>query len=345
MPTKKTLDFLPDLCTPKSILHTLVIVELLAIIIALVGSSHLYDLAVRLAFVSLFVLWTTLISVAFICIMSRLLPHLTTKTSSLTVWLITSLVTLMASIIAEMADSYQHAEAISYWNSLFIFKNIFISSVMTLVFLRYFYIQHQWQLHMQADTSAKYDALSSRMRPHFLFNALNTIAQLIHINQDQAEEAILDLAGMMRTILDKRSRISLQDELDLTIRYLNMEGLRLGKRRLTIVWDMDKNTLPFDMEIPPLILQPLVENAIYHGIQPRQDGGTLGISLYDQGDSLQISVTNPIPPEGAHGHKAGNHIAQENMKKRLKLAYGDRANLKIAKTEHQYRVSFSIPKE
>jgi len=346
MPINKTLDFLPDLCTPQSILRTVIIAELLAIIIALAGSTNLQDFFLELGLVSLFVIWATLASVALICMMSRLLlPHLTTTESSLAVWLITSVVTLIASVIAEMADSYQQGILISYWDSLFIFKNVFISSVMTLVFLRYFYIQHQWQLHMQADTSAKYDALSSRMRPHFLFNALNTIAQLIHINQDQAEDAILDLAGMMRTILDKRSRISLQDELDLTIRYLNMEGLRLGKRRLTIVWDMDKNTLPFDMEIPPLILQPLVENAIYHGIQPRQDGGTLGISLYDQGDSLQISVTNPIPPEGVSGHKAGNHIAQENMKKRLKLAYGDRANLRIEKTEHQYRVSFSIPKE
>ena len=135
------------------------------------------------------------------------------------------------------------------------------------------------------------------------------------------------------------------EELDITLRYLRMEGLRLGKRRLNVVWDMDRNTLPFNMEIPPLLLQPLVENAIYHGIQPRKDGGTLGISLYDAGKMLDVVVSNPIPPAGTNSHQKGNHIAQENLKNRLRLAYGDRANLKIIKTEHQYRVSFSIPKE
>jgi len=88
-----------------------------------------------------------------------------------------------------------------------------------------------------------------------------------------------------------------------------------------------------------------VENAIYHGIQPRRDGGTLGISLYDAGDHLVVSVSNPIPPENTNAHQKGNHIAQENLKNRLKLAYGDRANLKIHKSSHQYRVSFTIPKE
>jgi two-component system sensor histidine kinase AlgZ len=244
-----------------------------------------------------------------------------------------------------MAMGYQNTPLNFYTEIHFFLKNVFINALITLIFLRYFYIQHQWEVHVQADTAAKYDALQSRMRPHFLFNSLNTVAQLVHMDADKAEDAILDLASFMRTILDKRNRISLREELDLTISYLNMEGLRLGKRRLTIVWDMNQATLPMDMDIPPLLLQPLVENAIYHGIQPREDGGTLGISLYDQGHSLGVSVTNPIPPDNTNAHLKGNHIAQENMKKRLQLAYGDRANLKIERTTHQYRVSFSIPKE
>ncbi len=211
--------------------------------------------------------------------------------------------------------------------------------------LHYFYIQSQRAEFLKADTGAKYDALQSRMRPHFLFNSLNTIAQLIQVDKDKAEDALLDLADIFRSTLDTRNRISLGEELDVTLRYLRMEGLRLGKRRLNIVWDMDKNTLPFNMEIPPLLLQPLVENAIYHGIQPCKDGGTLGISLYDAGETLDVVVTNPVPPDGTTSHSKGNHIAQENLKNRLRLAYGDRANLKITKSDHQYRVSFSIPKE
>jgi len=164
-----------------------------------------------------------------------------------------------------MADSYQKVGVIHFWDTPFILRNAFIALALILMALHYFYILNQRTELLHADSGAKYDALQSRMRPHFLFNSLNTIAQLIQVNQDKAEDALLDLADIFRTTLDTRNRISLGEELDVTLRYLRMEGLRLGKRRLNIVWDMDRNTLPFNMEIPPLLLQPLVENAIYHG--------------------------------------------------------------------------------
>ena len=346
VPIMKTLGFLPDMCLPQSILRTVVIAELLAVVLALASSPDFGDFFAQLGLTSLFVIWVTLVSVFVICLVGKYQQTPSTLKTSLIVLSITSLLTLVASYLALMALSYQGASLLEPYAEIhFFLKNLFISVLISLIFLRYFYIQHQWEVHMQADTAAKYDALQSRMRPHFLFNSLNTVAQLVHMDADKAEDAILDLASFMRTILDKRNRISLREELDLTISYLNMEGLRLGKHRLTIVWDMNQATLPMDMDIPPLLLQPLVENAIYHGIQPRKDGGTLGISLYQQGESLGVSVTNPIPPDNTNAHLKGNHIAQENMKKRLQLAYGDRANLKIEKTTHQYRVSFTIPKE
>ena len=230
-------------------------------------------------------------------------------------------------------------------SALFVFKNLVISLVITLVLLRYFYIHGQWEETVEADSAAKYDALQARMRPHFLFNSLNTIAHLVHIDPNKAEGALLDLADIMRLTLDKRSRITLREELELTLAYLRMESLRLGEKRLHIKLDMDQNSLPLDMDIPPFLLQPLVENAVYHGVQPRQDGGLVTVSLYDAGDRLDVCVTNPLPPSGMSTHTKGNHIAQENMVKRLHLAYGDRANLKIQKNVQQYRVSFSIPKE
>ena len=345
VPIIKTLGFLPNMCVPQSVLRIVIIAELIAVVIALSGSSDFNNFFMMLGLTSLFIMWTTLVSVFMICLVGKYQRKPSIIQTVLIVLTITSVLTVIASLLATMAISYQKTGILQYWDALFFLKNIFISLLISLLFLRYFYIQHQWEVYVHADTAAKYDALQSRMRPHFLFNSLNTVAQLVHINADKAEDAILDLAAFMRTILDKRNRISLREELDLTVSYLNMEALRLGKHRLTIVWDMDQATLPMDMDIPPLLLQPLVENAIYHGVQPRKDGGTLGISLYDQGDSLGISVTNPIPPDNTNAHQKGNHIAQENMKKRLQLAYGDRANLKIERTAHQYRVSFSIPKE
>ena len=346
VPITKTLGFLPDMCLPQSILRTVVIAELLAVVLALTSSPDFSAFFAQLGLTSLFVIWVTLVSVFIICVVGKYQPTPSTLQTTLIVLGITSLLTVVASYLALLALSYQGNPELSTVAEIhFHLKNLFISVLISLMFLRYFYVQHQWEVHMKADTAAKYDALQSRMRPHFLFNSLNTVAQLVHMDADKAEDAILDLASFMRTILDKRNRISLREELDLTISYLNMEGLRLGKHRLTIVWDMNQATLPMDMDIPPLLLQPLVENAIYHGIQPRKDGGTLGISLYQQGESLGVSVTNPIPPDNANAHLKGNHIAQENMKKRLQLAYGDRANLKIERTTHQYRVSFTIPKE
>ncbi len=344
--TGKSIGFLPELCTPQAILRVMVGAEVLAIVHALTSSSATYAASIiKLGLTSLFLQWVALSSTLLICILAKKLRHLSVTQISIAISSIVVAFTIGASILTIIADSYQKVGVVHYWDTPFILRNAFIALVLILMALHYLYIQNERNEFVHADSGAKYDALQSRMRPHFLFNSLNTIAQLIHVDQNKAEDALLDLADIFRTTLDTRNRISLGEELDVTLRYLRMEGLRLGKRRLNIVWDMDKKTLPFNMEIPPLLLQPLVENAIYHGIQPCKDGGTLGISLYDSGEMLDVVVSNPVPPEGTTSHSKGNHIAQENLKNRLRLAYGDRANLKIIKTEHQYRVSFSIPKE
>ncbi|PWQ96696.1 sensor histidine kinase [Leucothrix arctica] len=342
----KRLGFLPNLCSFKSILSVAIAAEVLAMVLALAAAAETYQASLlKLALTSLFVQWVVISSTMSLCLYNRFSSTKDVMRVALVTASFVAFFTICASVLTIMADSYQKVGEIFYWDTPFILRNLFISIVITLLTLRYFYIQNERDEHVKADSGAKYDALQSRMRPHFLFNSLNSIAMLVHQDADQAEEAILDLADIFRTTLDKRNRIPLREELDVTLRYLRMEGLRLGKRRLNIVWDMDRNTLPFEMMIPPLLLQPLAENAIYHGIQPREEGGTLGISLYDAGDKLDIVITNPVPPEGTNSHQKGNHIAQENLKNRLKLAYGNKANLQIKRSRHQYRVSFSIPKE
>lgn len=344
--TENSIGYLPEICTPQAILRVMVGAEVLALVLALTSSSASYQASIlRLGLTSLFVQWVVLSSTITVCILSKKIKRLNVVNLAVTVSLIVAGFTIGASVLAIMADSYQKVGVIHYWDTPFILRNTFVALVICILALHYFYVHSQRAEFLRADSGAKYDALQSRMRPHFLFNSLNSIAQLIQVDKDKAEDALLDLADIFRTTLDTRNRITLGEELDVTLRYLRMEGLRLGKRRLNIVWDMDRQTLPFNMEIPPLLLQPLVENAIYHGIQPCKDGGTLGISLYDAGPRLDVVVTNPVPPEGTNDHQKGNHIAQENLKNRLRLAYGDRANLKISKTDHQYRVSFSIPKE
>ncbi len=342
----KNLGYLPNLCAFRTLLSVMAVAEVLAIILALASSSVTYaDSFIKLGFTSLFVQWTVLSASLFMCLISKQLKRQNVLNLTIAVAVIVAIFTVSASILTVMADSYQKIGVVHFWDTPFVARNVFIGVVVTLLVLRYLYVQNNHSERVKADSGAKYDALQSRMRPHFLFNSLNTIAQLIHQDPKDAEDALLDLADIFRTTLDTRNRITLKEELDVTLRYLRMEGLRLGKKRLNIVWDMDKNTLPFNMMIPPLLLQPLVENAIYHGVQPRKEGGTLGISLYDAGKHLDVVVTNPIPPEGTNSHQKGNHIAQENLKNRLQLAYGARANISIKKSAHQYRVAFTIPKE
>jgi two-component system sensor histidine kinase AlgZ len=343
--TGKTLSYLPSLCVPQALLRAVLAAELLAMILALVVATDLRNFFVSLGLHSLFVLWVTLASIFTLCFISRLMSKPSVLHASAIVFGTVACFTLIASVLGLVMSGGEEWLGDVLTSALFVFKNLVISLVITLVLLRYFYIHGQWEETVEADSAAKYDALQARMRPHFLFNSLNTIAHLVHIDANRAEEALLDLADIMRLTLDKRSRISLKEELNLTLAYLRMEGLRLGAKRLSVKLDMDQNSLPLDMEIPPFLLQPLVENAVYHGIQPRQDGGLLTVSLYDAGDRLDVSVTNPLPPSGMSTHTKGNHIAQENMVNRLHLAYGDRANLKIQKNVQQYRVSFSIPKE
>lgn len=334
-----------NLCTAESALRTIVAAEVLAIILALASAASSYQASLmKLLYTSIFVQCVALSSLVVFCLLDKVIRKSSMKRQVLIAFIVTLTLTLLVSIATIMIDSHQKVGVLHYWDTPFMLRNLFVAAVITALALRYLYIQAERDAHVRADSSAKYDALQSRMKPHFLFNSLNSIAMLVHHDANQAEEAILDLADIFRTTLDQRNRIPLREELDVTLRYLRMEGLRL-KKRLNIVWDMDRNTLPFDMEIPPLILQPLAENAIYHGIHPREEGGTLGISLYDAGERLDVVFTNPVPPEGASAHQKGNHIAQENLKNRLRLAYGDRANLKIKRSQHQYRVSFSIPKE
>ncbi|HHL18356.1 MAG TPA: histidine kinase [Thiothrix sp.] len=338
------LAFLPNICTAKSVIRILLAGMTIALILALAAASELQALLVKFGLNALFILWTTIMSIILICMLGKILNRVSSTHAGAFILAITTFFTCIASVLGIAGLSYSSGNIV-YWDTLFVLKNIFISGIITLLALRYFYVQQQWNEHVKSDSNAKYDALQSRMRPHFLFNSLNTIAQLITVDPVRAEDALLDLADIFRTTLDKRNRITLGEELDVTMRYLRMEGLRLGKRRLSVVWDMEKNALPFEMLIPPLLLQPLVENAIYHGIQPRKEGGTLGISLYETEKYLDISVSNPVPPEGTTAHSKGNHIAQENLKKRLDIAYGDRAKLSLTKTAHLYRVAFRIPKE
>src|SRR5690606_31316183 len=149
----------------------------------------------------------------------------------------------------------------------FVLRSLGVAGIVAAVALRYLYMQHEWKRRLESESAARIEALQARIRPHFLFNSLNTIAAMIEAAPKAAEAAVEDLADLFRAALAANSRlVPLCDELALARGYLALEHLRLGER-LQVEWDVD--TLPVDALVPPLTLQPLLENAVYHGIEPR----------------------------------------------------------------------------
>ncbi|GAB6195253.1 sensor histidine kinase [Lysobacter xanthus] len=166
--------------------------------------------------------------------------------------------------------------------------------------------RNHWEARLQAVRAkqAELDVLHARIRPHFLFNTLNTATALVHSRPDEAERVLLDLSDLFRAALGKDALIPLHDELALTRRYLGIEASRFGER-LSIDWQVPDD-LP-DVAVPPLSIQPLVENAVRHGIEPRIEGGVVSVHAQMCDDRLCIEVRNPVAPAGTtiSGHGVG----------------------------------------
>ncbi|MDQ1315708.1 MAG: two-component system, LytTR family, sensor histidine kinase AlgZ [Pseudomonadota bacterium] len=190
-----------------------------------------------------------------------------------------------------------------------------------------------------AITDARLQALQARIRPHFLYNSLNAVLSLVRNDPRRAERALENMADLFRALMGNASQLApLEDEIALTRAYLELEQLRLGDR-LRVAWHT--NNMPGDALIPPLVIQPLVENAVYHGIEPQPDGGEISINAYRSADKVHIVVRNPIATDTSH-HK-GNRIALDNIRERLLLHFDLDAQLKLEPLGAVYQVHIVIP--
>ncbi len=191
-------------------------------------------------------------------------------------------------------------------------------------------------------TEARLQALQARIRPHFLFNSINAVLSLIRDEPRRAERMLEDMAELFRVLMaDNRQLRPLADEVELCRRYLEIEQIRLGDR-LAVEWKTD--TMPGDALVPPLILQPLIENAVYHGIEPQQGSGVLTISITtsaSSGKQLNIRLTNPY--HAASTHVSGNRMAIANIRERLQLHFDAEAGLSAEVRDGQYVVKINMP--
>jgi two-component system, LytTR family, sensor histidine kinase AlgZ len=188
-------------------------------------------------------------------------------------------------------------------------------------------------------TEARLQALQARIRPHFLFNSINAVLSLIRAEPKRAETALEDMADLFRVLMsDNRSLSTLAREVELTRQYLSIEQLRLGER-LNVQWHTEN--MPDAALIPPLVLQPLVENAVYHGIEPSSEPGVISIHAYRSKQEVHLVLRNPYRKDG--NHHVGNKMALANIRERLSLHFDAEAGLHTKVTDSAYQVHIVMP--
>ncbi len=332
--------FLPDFCAVGVVFTVVMVAELFAFVLVLAPGVH-RDFWSELSLVSLFVQWVALSSAAVLCMARPWLRRLDTVNAATGSYLLLLLVGIVVSEAGYRLLHYTDFSSGAADNhALFLLRNLALCAIVGAVLLRYFYVQHQWQRNVQREATARLQALQARIRPHFLFNSMNTIAALIRDKPDQAEVAVEDLADLFRaTMVDVQRPVSLAQEIELVQRYLRIEQLRL-ETRLRVEWDLQD--LPLQAQVPALLLQPLVENAIYHGIEPLSEGGCIRIQGRCENGMITLSVSNPLPITARAVRHNGNRMALDNIRERLIYAYAGHASLEVGQEAglHQVRLSF-----
>jgi two-component system sensor histidine kinase AlgZ len=340
--------FLPDFCTSPAVLAVVLIAELVAIVIALARHALHSNFWADLAGSSLFLLWIGLTCSAVLC---RARPWLQTmpaqRAAMVAVGMLVATIGLVSEAVFRVGLFWTGGlddGTLGFFpqdHSGFVLRNIGVGFIVSSLALRYFYVSAEWKRSVEQEALARIRALQARIRPHFLFNSMNTIAALTRSSPERAEQAVEDLADLFRASLsDASARISLKDELEIARTHQRIEQLRLGDR-LTVLWDVD--ALPMRALVPSLIVQPLLENAVYHGVEMLPRGGTVSIVGRRHEDSVHIEVRNPILAQTGYGEREGNRMALENIQQRLELAWPGRARVETEQTEDEFCARLIFP--
>lgn len=344
--------WLPDLCRLPRLATMFGVAELAVLVVALAPDGGQEWSLVRFVSASGFALWLALTVSVLLCAVRPGLSRLSRPVGG-------GLAIALSAAVAALGAAMLHAidSALGYGlvprgvgMLRFAAGSAAIAALIVAVVLRYLYAVDRWQAQVQASARAQADALQARIRPHFLFNSMNTIAGVLRRDPAVAERAVLDLSDLFRAALGAGEGDStLEEEVGLAERYLAIEQLRLGSR-LAVEWDRVE-PLPWDLPLPRLLLQPLVENAVLHGISRLPAGGTVQVGLAASGGELRVWVRNPAPTPPATGLPArrggdGAGHAQRNIGHRLAFAYPGAdmaAGWDGGDGESYYRVELRVP--
>jgi two-component system sensor histidine kinase AlgZ len=287
----------------------------------------------------LFATWLALVIAVTLCKLRPLLQRLPRHMPYVGMWLLIVAIVGMASALARWFDHSLQMYLIGSSMGTFVRDNVVIAALLGAAMLRYFYVLAQWQARLAAVTRAQVEALQARIRPHFLFNSMNTVAALIRVDPDAAERTVEDLSELFRAALGQHDTGdgTLGEELALVERYLAIEQLRLGAR-LRVQRELDD--LPAEFPLPRLLLQPLVENAVRHGIQPLREGGEITLRGHRSGNNVHIEIINPLPttpPTGGNGH------GLDSVRRRVAYRYGAQAVVRASPQGERFVVVLQLP--
>jgi len=331
--------FLPDFCGVRAVLAVVVSATLMAMVLSLAATENLHQFWESFSVVALYILWIGLMAAAIICLLKGWLGRLRHGWAGLVAWCVIMLVALGVSLSTSWLLPVAMLVSVSLQELLI--RTLGISGILGALILRYLYENYQQKQRELAESRARFQALQARIRPHFLFNSLNTVVSLIPSDPDCAEEVLQDVSDLFRASLGDESRMStVAQELELVRQYLAIEKQRLGSR-LHVTWDLEN--LPDQAPIPALLLQPLVENAVYHGVGASVKGGEIRIFGRYRNGVVALTVSNTLPEDEGRAHKEGNHMALENIRQRLRMRYGSEAGMHTGMVEGHYQVRIWFP--
>jgi two-component system sensor histidine kinase AlgZ len=325
-------DALPDFRNWGVILRSLLLVNGMVLLVAIAQASSWQDILERMIDIAIMLQPVLLLNLLLLFMLNARLVRLNYKRGATVVLLLAMSVTL----ITHHLGGRLHIFPVDY--GLFhSWRNALLSSVIASILLVYF----RFRAHALSPAldKARLQALQARIRPHFLFNSINAVLGIVRANPKRAEIALEDMADLFRMAMaHDGDLVTVRQEVALARQYLALEQLRLGER-LKVNWYTDN--MPDDALLPPLILQPLLENAVYHGIEPRAEGGVVEIKLYRNGNEMHLEMYNPRQEQGSH--HVGNKIALSNIRERLDLQFDVEASYKVEIGKDFYRVHIKLP--
>lgn len=327
------------------VLIVFLLAELLAFLLALAIDSSELGFFSEFGIRSLVILWIALTSSAFLCLIAKPFRKINCLAAGLTAFIAIQLITLLVCWL--VSDIFPNWDLLPQFiaedhKTEFYLRSLGISSLVSTAFLRHLFIQFKWKQQVEAQTIASLEAMQARMKPHFLFNSLNTIASLTRLDPPLAEKLIEDLSELIRAsiTINPSKMVRFDQEIHFAKLYLEIEIHRFCDK-LKITWDIPEKLL--DSLMPPLTLQPVIENAVYHGIELNPAGGQIMIKGKLQNSRITIMVRNTLPPTGTHTNRKSNQFALNNLAARMDVCFSGKSSVFKSLADNYYQLTLVYP--